>query len=596
MAHLPPLLSSTGTAPAKPNTNDDIEEDSLADSISEHIEIESGDEEDASSNSNAINAINQNKRRQLFGIDDEDIAPRFGFHSDNLDNLLSGDNIAQHFKVDDINANDESDADEEEDAHADRESTDEGGENVAVDIHQRSDISIGSKNSSNPKLDEKVTVGGTESLRTNSIRRGEEAGGSSAVAGEDHSQKGAESQDDDVILINDNEISIKSLKNQQTGEISATQSNQNTTSDVSDLVNENDDESISVEDLIEQQDRSEKVEEKVLSEPKEASTFEKSETLSRHSNKPEEMSKHSTGDGEKSDAVQSHTSAAKSELKENSQSVVSEKVAMAKRASDNQEIRSIINEAIDHLPLDPESDEGSPSAPDKDIKDIINEAIDSLPIKQCVRISRDSLSEIPEDDEEQLTIEIIEEAENPSDFIATEHKHPTEDPKTSTIFTLKSETKMADTPQRDATKNYNESVNNVTDLDNISLDTIRDLDSPRVRSDSANLMYANELNINLVHMQNKIKELQDLTAGKYNCMIPTPSIFNVAGVSGDGFSSSRRDSLKDQPQSGRDSTSIATDSTEYRTFQEEYFNLTKVGLCKINPRNDALTKFVIFAQ
>lgn len=582
MAHLPPLSSSTGTAPAKPNTDDDIDEDSLAESISEHIEIESGDEDGASSNSKAINAINQNKRRQLFGIDDEDIAPRFGFHNDNLDNLLSGDNIAQHFKVDDINANDESDADEEEDAHDDKENTDEGGENVAVDTHQRSDISIGSKNSSNPKLDEKVTVGGAESLRTDSIRRAE-AGGSSADGGEDHSQKGAELQDDDVILINDNEISIKSLKNQQTGEISATQSNQNTTSDVSDLVNENDDDSISVEDM-EQHDRSEALEEIVKSEQKEGSISEKSKTLSKHSNKSEDLSKHSIADDEKSDAVRSvrsHTSAPRSEVKENSQSVVSERMAMdtkhkleSNTASDNQEIRSIINKAIDHLPLDPESEDGSPSAPDKDIKDIINEAIDSLPIKQCVRISRDSLSEIPEDDEE-LTIEIIEEA---SDFVTTEYKHPAEGPKTSTIFTLKSETKDMETAHLDVSKNNNGSVNNVTDLDNISLDTIRDLDSPRARSDSANLMYANELNINLVHMQNKIKELQDLTAGKYNCMIPTPSIFNIGAASGDGFSSSRRDSLKDQPQSGRDSTSIATNSTEYRTFQEEYFNLTKVGL------------------
>lgn len=75
--------------------------------------------------------------------------------------------------------------------------------------------------------------------------------------------------------------------------------------------------------------------------------------------------------------------------------------------------------------------------------------------------------------------------------------------------------------------------------------------------------FESEFNLNLVDMQNKIKELQNLSIGKYAALDLPIS----------GRRDSLKDSLKDYPQSGRESTSITTNSTEYRPFQDEYFRV-----------------------
>lgn len=87
-----------------------------------------------------------------------------------------------------------------------------------------------------------------------------------------------------------------------------------------------------------------------------------------------------------------------------------------------------------------------------------------------------------------------------------------------------------------------------------------------INYESSNRLFESEVDINLLHMQNKIRELQNIAAGKYH-------LNTVLNLPADGGSSSRRDSLKDFPQSGRESTSITTNSTEYKTFQEEYLQV-----------------------
>lgn len=527
MAHrqsLPPLKTTSVS-----HQDDTMDEDSLAESISEHIEIGSDasddDAADPFGNRHQMDTDHLNKRRQLFGIEDENISSKFGIDNDNLDRLLSGDNIAQHFKVDDRHKDD----------------TDSHGAH-----QQRSHPDIASKNSSNATSD--GDGGGVDKSHNEPETVGDSSGGAAATAaspiasshaGNDSRNKEVNIQDDDdVILINDNEISIKSLKNLQIKSV-ATQSNANTSSEVSDLLNENDD-SLSMRDI------------------------ELSESSGGKENSRNAKPK---ADGHSND--QSHST--------NSDRIV---------------IKAIINEAIDQLPMDAspnldnagnQSDGNVPDEiddPDRhgEMNAIINEAIENLPIKQCTRISRDSLSEIPEDDEE-MTIEILEITDNPSRANVIE---PSDDGQLSRM----SEQKKVLTVnlEQNPNRTFNEGLNannptmaSITSVDDISHNTIENAsDSPaRPRSDAANLLFENELNVNLMHMQNKIKELQDLSAGKYSCMIQSSSIFGAATTS-DGFSSSRRDSLKDQPQSGRDSTSITTNSTEYRTFQDEYFNLNKV--------------------
>lgn len=62
-------------------------------------------------------------------------------------------------------------------------------------------------------------------------------------------------------------------------------------------------------------------------------------------------------------------------------------------------------------------------------------------------------------------------------------------------------------------------------------------------------------------MENKVKELEEIVAGKDVCLAALNMQLD-----------SRRNSIKDVPPSARDSYSLATVSTEYRTYQDEYVN------------------------
>lgn len=62
-------------------------------------------------------------------------------------------------------------------------------------------------------------------------------------------------------------------------------------------------------------------------------------------------------------------------------------------------------------------------------------------------------------------------------------------------------------------------------------------------------------------MENKVKELEEIVAGKDVCLAALNMQLD-----------SRRNSIKEVPPSARDSYSLATVSTEYRTYQDEYVN------------------------
>lgn len=534
MAHLQPLPPLKGAlGPSKSNQESkDMSDNSLVESISEHIEIisDGSDDDDEISKHDPINTAQLDKRRLLFGIDDEDVAPRFNINNDNLDNLLSGDNIAQHFKT---ATRDDVDNSENEQSHS--------------PVSGGSETSVLSKQSDN------------EQHRTNSDHE----------ENQNIDNPEQTDQEDDVILFNDNEISIKTLKKMQKQNL-ASDSNQNTTSDVSELINENTDEPISVNDIEspEEQDDSD-------------------------DNREQTKTKHSEGAPKTLDLSEN--------LKNSDQQPsfeLSEKISVNSKhsISDKAAIRDIIIDAINKVPMqidgydDDDDDDGGDNdngddededdndddnndddsledEPEQEINAIINEAIDNLQIKQCIRISRDSLSEIPEDDEE-LTIEILEETENPSDInnmSELKNSQPVPSNDVDVHMTSKSDKDVGETAN-------NDTIISLLSVANESLDTTQNDEATRIQS-GADRSFETELNANLVHMQNKIKELHDLAAGKSINMPMTPLILNTGG------SNSRRDSLKDQPQSGRDSTSIATNSTEYRTFQEEYANLNKVINC-----------------
>lgn len=546
MASRQPLPSLAHTAPTASRPDDTMDDDSVVESISEHIEIGSDasdvDDEDEPFGDDGREHMDRdhlNKRRQLFGIDDENMSSKFGMNNDSLDRLLSGDNIAQHFKI-------ENDID---------------GSNDITGSHDVHLPDVASKNSS------RITTNAsdmTDELHGAATGWDDNMGGGAAAAAttstrtnQDDRRSEKSPDDDDVILINDNEISIKSLKNLQTK--SATrESSANTSSEVSDFMIENN-ESLSVRDI--ELDDSENVE---RSDERANSASQSRETSDYARTKSNDLSHHSAS------------------------------------SSDNVVVKNIINEAIDKLPIsiEQQSDQMTDRSHDGVIDDedtgdtdeadrrgavnvIINEAIDSLPIKQCTRISRDSLSEIAEDDEE-MTIEILEMNVDQLDAIAIQHTDDAqlaeEPPQMIRINMQQSSTRAMDEPTAAANPTMISMIS-VDEASHITLTNAANCGptTPQRQQlqSGASAFFADEINVNLMHMQNKIKELHDMAAGKYNCMIPSTSTFGVSSV-GDVFSNSRRDSLKDQPQSARDSTSITTNSTEYRTFQDEYFNLNKV--------------------
>lgn len=226
-----------------PRHSEDEYEDSLNVSISEHIS------EDIESNNNISNATDDSiekpyhqfdrsvvdKKRQLFAFDDSDKSDAVGnersptFTRFRIDEDLSGDNIARHFLA--------------ESSHSEHVRTTEGGksgEKSGEKSSQTNSPKSSLKSNENSGKTAGPSTSPKECEKPKDLSGGRHQGGDCKL-----------SHNKDVILINDHEISIDSLKQQQQQQKRKSDSDQaNTTSDISDLMNEeNAKESKSMEDV-----------------------------------------------------------------------------------------------------------------------------------------------------------------------------------------------------------------------------------------------------------------------------------------------------------------------------------------------------------
>lgn len=225
-----------------PRHSEDEYEDSLNVSISEHIS------EDIESNNNISNATEDSidkpyqqfdrsvvdKKRQLFAFDDSDKSDAVGnersptFARFRIDEDLSGDNIARHFLA--------------ESSHSEQVQATEG-EKSAEKSGEKSNPKNSPKSSHKSNENSGKTAGPSTSPKESEKPKDS--------SGRHQAGDGKLSHSKDVILINDHEISIDSLKQQQQQQKRKSDSDQaNTTSDISDLMNEdNAKESRSMEDV-----------------------------------------------------------------------------------------------------------------------------------------------------------------------------------------------------------------------------------------------------------------------------------------------------------------------------------------------------------
>ncbi|XP_031624937.1 pericentrin isoform X2 [Contarinia nasturtii] len=426
--------------------HDDDFEDSLNISISEHIseEIESNSVADDSieKTSQQFDQLVAEKKRRLFDFEDNDKSDIVGADgmrkfskfdvADLLDESLSGDNIAKHFIAD-----------------------------VTKRNSVKEPVSNQTKCDAFKKASHSLSKVQTSKDLVNRDSHSASASGS-----------GKSVVKSDVILINDHEISLDSLLEQQRhrSQSDANSANQNTTSDISDL---------QIEDIIREQRSIEDLSGISVNESSnklelEAERSKSSSDKMAQSDRNDESTKTDEEEVKKCKPLEDHES-----LPELS---VIEEVSAAEELSSNHnenaankkiEIRKIIDETVNRLPLDKENRPPN-----------LNDDLLSVDSKQMTSSQNSTLTD-------------------------------------GTVYNV-----------------FAKMETNPTDA-----------------------KFQDELNLNLLHMQNKIKELQNIHAGKYSV-----GYFDLPLLS-----SSRRDSLK---ESGRDSTSLTTNSTEYRPFQDEYFRLT----------------------
>lgn len=511
MANLTPLTSQS---PSKENDSiddgsaqrraiksrdDDDFEDSLNVSISEHIseEIESTSavEDSIEKSAQHFDQLVADKKRKLFdfdvsdksdGVDSDGVRKFSKFDVEHLlDESLSGDNIAKHFMAD------------VETSTQRNSSVNERLANVSQQRTKSDELKIAEVNEGAAVVSPSQPTATTAATATNVATHIDEMQKSKdksnlveLVSLSDSHKSGSDSRNskNDVILINDQEISIHSLKELQEqrsrSDIEANfaqQTNQNTTSDISDLQNEdNAKEQRSIEDLsgISINESSAKVESEELdAEPSKSSSERVSRSKSESQSQTEKQEESSASDEniKKCKPMEEDLLPELSVIEEvsatdeqsNGQNIV-ESVADKKS-----EMQKIIDETISRLPLDKEN--RPPNLND--------------------------------------------------DLLSAGSKHLT-------------------------------SSQNSTLTEGTVYNALAKIDSNLVGPN-----FADELQLNLIHLQNKIKELHNINAGRYSA-----SFFDFSMIS-----SSRRNSLiQEFPQSGRESSSITTNSTEYRPFQDEY--------------------------
>lgn len=500
MANLTPLVSQSpskendsieeGSAQrraVKSHDEDDFEDSlnnvSISEHISEEIESNSAVEDSIEKSAQRFDQLVADKKRKLFdfgdsdkseGVDSDGMRKFSKFDVENLlDESLSGDNIAKHFMVDVVETSTQ------------RNSVNERTERVSQ--HTKSnELKIADINEG------AATVSQTTNVSTHIDEMQKSKDKSELVELvhlSDSHKSGSDSRKsdgkNDVILINDQEISIHSLKElQEQRSRSDIEPYQNTTSDISDLQNEdNAKEQRSIEDL------------SGVSINESTSAKIESEEIERSKSTSDKVSR----------------SKSESQTEKNEDDSKSDENIKKCKPMDEDLLPelSVIEEvsAADELSIESRHNIESVNDKKSEMQKIIVDAVNKLPL-----------------DKENRPPNLYD------DLLSVGSKHLT-------------------------------SSQNSTLTEGTVYNTLAKLDSNLTAAH-----FADELNLNLIHIENKIKELHNINAGKY---LANPFELSM-------FSSSRRNSLiQDFPQSGRDSSSITTNSTEYRPFQDEYFRVSR---------------------
>lgn len=507
MANLSPLTSQSPSkendsidegarGKAAKNRDDDDFEDSLNVSISEHIseEIESMNNSSAVEDSiekpaRRFDQLMIEKKRKLFDFDDSDkseatnsdgIRKFSKFDAINLDDeSLTGDNIAKHFLVESETSAQPSGVNERLESDV--------SQCTKSDELKIADSNEGAANSAKTNVE-------TSSNRIDEMQKSKDYSNLVEFVQQSVSQKATKSgnsgshrdEKNDVILINDQQISIHSLKELQeqrsqsdSDQNVANRTNQNTTSDFSDLQNEeNAKEQKSIDDIsavsINESTSQSKVESQnskseVDRSKSVSNKSDRSKSESHSDDKPEE----STKNDEENENVQLCRPMDEDLLPELS---VIEEVSAGDEQSSN---RNAIESSTEKK---------------SEMRKIIDETVNKLPL-----------------DKENRPPNLLD-----------------------------------DVGSVDSKRSYS----NATDI--TAYNTLANFEE--------------EFKLNLITLESRIKELN---TGKYSL-----SQFELPSSIG-SRRGSLKDSLKDCPQSGRESISIQTNSTEYRPFQEEYFRVSR---------------------
>lgn len=604
---------------------DDDDEFDDNNSISEHISVDSNMESDG---------VPQNvnlKKRHLFGMDTSDK------DDDLLDDLLTGENIAKHFAVDD---DDEVKIDKKpaDESSPIRPSISEQREQLAESISKLKDLS-------EKKIQIKIHRDDDAVASTNvNIDLRERSAKVDLM--KSLSQKEISPLQEDVILINNEKVSIDSLKNLIHDDHSF-----NTTNDVSDIGA--DDNSLS--GLLSEgkqelsRDNILEGETSALGEPskdplKSDDSFEEDHSIEEVvvSNGSYNMDSNSKLDILDADAtldpllivntgdltdlntkkIAGITQIVKQTIDELPAEIFEEKNDPDSLDSLSAEMDRILRDTIDDLPAEIFGDESadhqdnridSPNDPDslenisEKVHDILTDTINRLPIgsesSTPTNFARDAVEDILTKTVNDLPIGDI-------DAIGAKIQEKItsiDPPKAKTHRQIVEEIEIEDFPPivvktMERCSYMKEMLDDITEESDISLEpkvhvmntlttppaTLNPIKekgtelrkiidtsyfnemifpvSPYLADFAQNEQQANSfdsvVSLNMLQvMENKVKELEEIVAGKDVCLAALNMQLD-----------SRRNSIKDVLPSARDSYSLATVSTEYRTYQDEYIN------------------------
>lgn len=617
--------------------DDELEDNN---SISEHISVDSNIESDS---------VQQNvniKRRQLFGMDTSD-------KDDDLLNELSltGENIAKHFATEDKGEGNEFESKESKDVDKSSDikpSISEQQEQLVESISKLKDLSekkVRIKIHKESDDDESASINVKLDVRERS---------SKVDLMKSPSQKEISPLQEDVILLNNEKVSIDSLKNLIQDDHSF-----NTTNDVSDIGADDN----SLNGLL-SEGKQELSKDNILDEPAgDTSAF---TTSKEPSNDPTKSDTSVEEDHSIEEILVSNTSF---NINSNSRVNVLEPPNTSydqlgcsdSNVNKISEIKLILDETIDHLPSeifvdknDPDSLDSLSAEMDRILQDtiddipeevfgdkpnnnnayindpvdepdslenvsekvfsILTDTINKLPIESGSTLSkdfiRDEISSILMKTVNELPItepDSLEYSDGITD-IKEKIKEKTlsiEPPKPKTHQQIVEEIEIEDCPPvvvktMEKCNYVKEMLDDITEESDISLEPkvnfmnmLTTTNTQAIKEKGSEIRkiietnYLNEIifpvspyladfvlneqqansfdsvvSLNMLQvMENKVKELEEIVAGKDVCLAALNMQLD-----------SRRNSMKEVPPSARDSYSLATVSTEYRTYQDEYAN------------------------